>query len=50
VYKIAGAYTTYAFFEWALIVFDVMFDALAMVEFKALDLSILPAKSDEQRD
>ncbi|KAJ1943430.1 Protein cwh43, partial [Linderina pennispora] len=30
VHKIAGAYTTYAFFEWALIIFDVMFDSLAM--------------------
>ncbi|KAJ2451193.1 Protein cwh43 [Coemansia sp. RSA 2336] len=50
VHKIAGAYTTYAFFEWALIVFDVMFDSLAMVEFKALDLSVQPAKTDEQRD
>ncbi|KAJ1733801.1 Protein cwh43 [Coemansia biformis] len=50
VHRVAGAYTTYAFFEWALIVFDVMFDSLAMVEFKALDLAILPAKSDEQRD
>ncbi|KAJ2716425.1 Protein cwh43 [Coemansia spiralis] len=50
VHRIAGAYTTYAFFEWALIVLDVMFDSLAMTEFKALDFAILPAKSDEQRD
>ncbi|KAJ2616468.1 Protein cwh43 [Coemansia sp. RSA 1365] len=50
VHKIAGAYTTYAFFEWALIIFDIMFDSLAMVEFKGLDLSILPAKPDERRD
>ncbi|KAJ2009831.1 Protein cwh43 [Coemansia thaxteri] len=50
VHKIAGAYTTYAFFEWALIAFDVMFDSLAMVEFKALDLAVLPGKPDEQRE
>ncbi|KAJ1829125.1 Protein cwh43 [Coemansia sp. RSA 2599] len=49
VHRIAGAYTTYAFFEWALIVFDVMFDSLAMVEFQALDMSILPSKADELR-
>ncbi|KAJ2786113.1 Protein cwh43 [Coemansia javaensis] len=49
VHRIAGAYTTYAFFEWALILFDVMFDSLATTEFRALDLSIVPAKSDEQR-
>ncbi|KAI9504115.1 Protein cwh43 [Coemansia spiralis] len=50
VHRIAGAYTTYAFFEWALIIFDIMFDSLAMVEFKALDLAVLPAKSSELRD
>ncbi|KAJ2863419.1 Protein cwh43 [Coemansia aciculifera] len=50
VHRVAGAYTSYAFFEWALIVFDVMFDSLAMVEFKALDLAVLPGKPDEQRE
>ncbi|KAJ1891785.1 Protein cwh43 [Kickxella alabastrina] len=49
VHKVPGAYTTYAFFEWALIVFDVMFDSLAMVEFKALDLAIIPNKADGLR-
>ncbi|KAJ2707448.1 Protein cwh43 [Coemansia sp. IMI 203386] len=49
VHRVAGAYTTYAFFEWALIVFDVMFDSLAMVEFQALDMSILPSKAEELR-
>ncbi|KAJ2157704.1 Protein cwh43 [Coemansia sp. RSA 552] len=49
VHRVAGAYTTYAFFEWALILFDVLFDSLAAVEFTALDLSIIPAKSNEQR-
>ncbi|KAJ2784820.1 Protein cwh43 [Coemansia interrupta] len=50
VHRVAGAYTTYAFFEWALIIFDLMFDSLAMVEFQALDLAILPAKADELRN
>ncbi|KAJ1962840.1 Protein cwh43 [Dipsacomyces acuminosporus] len=48
VHKIAGAYTQYAFFEWALIIFDVLFDSLAMVEFKALELAVLPSKPDER--
>ncbi|KAJ2727166.1 Protein cwh43 [Coemansia sp. Benny D115] len=50
VHRVAGAYTTYAFFEWALILFDVLFDSLAMTEFKTLELAILPAKVDELRE
>ncbi|KAJ2062676.1 Protein cwh43 [Coemansia sp. S146] len=50
VHRVAGAHTNYALFEWALIVFDVMFDSLAMVEFKALDLAVLSSKPDEQRE
>lgn len=49
VHRIAGAYTTYAFFEWGLILFDVLFDSLAMTEFKSLDLAIIPGKLDEMR-
>ncbi|KAJ2862693.1 Protein cwh43 [Coemansia aciculifera] len=49
-HRVAGAYTSYAFFEWALIVFDVMFDPLAMVEFKALDFAVLSSKPDNLRE
>ncbi|KAJ2883394.1 Protein cwh43 [Coemansia aciculifera] len=49
-HRVAGAYTSYTFFEWALIVFDVMFDPLAMVEFKALDFAVLSSKPDNLRE
>ncbi|KIL67488.1 hypothetical protein M378DRAFT_185572 [Amanita muscaria Koide BX008] len=38
VHRIPGAYTRYAFFEWALIIFDVYFDSVAELEFKDAQL------------
>lgn len=38
---IAGAYTIYAFFEWALIVLDIAFDAGAMYDFEGLQLNVV---------
>ncbi|KAF5359583.1 hypothetical protein D9756_003165 [Leucocoprinus leucothites] len=40
VYRIPGAYTQYAFFEWGLICFDVLFDSIAEQEFAEADLKI----------
>lgn len=38
------AYTTYAFFEWALILFDVGFDAITALDFQTLEVSIRDVK------
>lgn len=44
VHRIAGAYTTYAFFEWSLIIFDVAFDAATFYDFQALELRVVDVK------
>ncbi|KAK9446917.1 Frag1/DRAM/Sfk1 family-domain-containing protein [Limtongia smithiae] len=38
---IAGAYTTYAFFEWSLIFFDVAYDSVTALDFKAFEIRIV---------
>lgn len=40
VHKVPGAYTIYAFFEWALILFDVGFDAVTALDFEGFELQI----------
>lgn len=40
----AIAYTTYAFFEWALILFDVGFDAITAIDFEAFELIVKDVK------
>ncbi|KAL9126532.1 MAG: hypothetical protein Q9217_004436 [Psora testacea] len=40
VHKVAGAYTTYAFFEWALILLDVGFDAVTVLDFEGFELIV----------
>ncbi|ODQ65352.1 integral plasma membrane protein [Nadsonia fulvescens var. elongata DSM 6958] len=40
VHRIAGAYTIYAFFEWSLIFYDVLFDAAAVFDFKRITITI----------
>lgn len=37
---ILPAYTTYAFFEWALILFDVAFDAVTALDFDTLEVTV----------
>lgn len=44
VHKIAGAYTIYAFFEWALVLFDVSFDAVTALDFENLELVVKDVK------
>ncbi|KAG2236080.1 Frag1/DRAM/Sfk1 family-domain-containing protein [Thamnidium elegans] len=41
VQKVPGAYTTYAFFEWSLILYDVAFDAVTAIEFQNFEFSII---------
>ncbi|PIL29869.1 hypothetical protein GSI_08076 [Ganoderma sinense ZZ0214-1] len=40
VHRIPGAYTHYSFFEWSLILLDVLYDSSAELEFQAADLKI----------
>ncbi|KAF3490962.1 calcofluor white hypersensitive protein [Arthroderma uncinatum] len=44
VHKVAGAYTTYAFFEWALILFDVGFDAVTALDFEGFEITVKDIK------
>lgn len=50
VHRIPGAYTSYAFFEWALIVLDLAFDAGTLYEFKNFELAIVSSGSLSQRE
>ncbi|KAF8622551.1 hypothetical protein AX15_006904 [Amanita polypyramis BW_CC] len=54
IHSVPGAYTYYAFFEWALIILDVLFDSVTEAEFKEAQLQIvlgthsqMPIMSDE---
>ena len=38
------AYTTYAFFEWSLILFDVAFDAVTALDFESFELVVKDVK------
>ncbi|KAF2263519.1 calcofluor white hypersensitive protein precursor [Lojkania enalia] len=40
VHRVAGAYTTYAFFEWSLVLLDVAFDAVTVVEFSNFEIVV----------
>ncbi|OSC99957.1 hypothetical protein PYCCODRAFT_1372193 [Trametes coccinea BRFM310] len=40
VHRVPGAYTHYSFFEWALIILDVLYDSSAELDLKAADLKI----------
>lgn len=42
------AYTTYAFFEWALILFDVGFDAITALDFEGFELQIRDVKGSSR--
>ena len=44
-----AAYTIYAFFEWALILFDVGFDAVTALDFEALELVVKDVKGVSRR-
>ncbi|RWA08210.1 hypothetical protein EKO27_g6884 [Xylaria grammica] len=40
VHRVAGAYTTYSFFEWSLILYDVAFDAVTALDFDTFEIII----------
>ncbi|KAI8065631.1 fgf receptor activating protein [Gongronella butleri] len=40
VHHIAGAYSMYAIFEWSLIVYDIGFDAVTMLDFQLLEIVV----------
>ncbi|EEH37499.1 calcofluor white hypersensitive protein [Paracoccidioides lutzii Pb01] len=44
VHKVPGAYTKYSFFEWALILFDVGFDAVTALDFGAFEIMVKDVK------
>ncbi|KAJ5240150.1 hypothetical protein N7468_004769 [Penicillium chermesinum] len=44
VHKVPGAYTRYAFFEWSLVLFDVGFDAITVLDFEGLELVVRDVK------
>ncbi|KAI2606778.1 Frag1/DRAM/Sfk1 family-domain-containing protein [Hypoxylon sp. NC1633] len=44
IHRVAGAYTTYAFFEWSLILFDVAFDAVTALDFESLEIVVKDGK------
>ncbi|KAI9723712.1 MAG: hypothetical protein M1812_001012 [Candelaria pacifica] len=50
VHRVAGAYTTYAFFEWALILFDVGFDAVTALDFEGFEFVIKDVKGVSRGD
>ncbi|KAL9080296.1 MAG: hypothetical protein Q9157_000883 [Trypethelium eluteriae] len=50
VHKVPGAYTTYAFFEWSLVLLDVAFDAVTAMDFKSLELVVRDVKGLSRGD
>lgn len=44
VHRVPGAYTSYAFFEWALVLFDVAYDSATALDFKALEIRLVDVK------
>lgn len=42
--KIPGAYSYYAYFEWGLIVFDLLFDAASVYDLSRLEIQIVEAR------
>ncbi|KAI1608642.1 Frag1/DRAM/Sfk1 family-domain-containing protein [Exophiala viscosa] len=50
VHKVAGAYTIYAFFEWALILFDVGFDAVTALDFETFEVVVKDVKGLSRGD
>ena len=38
--RLQSAYTRYSFFEWSLIIFDIMYDSVAELDFKHANLQV----------
>lgn len=50
VYKIPGAYTRYSFFEWGLILLDILYDSITGIDFERSKLQIMLGKSLDADD
>jgi hypothetical protein len=48
VHHTPGSYSYYAYCEWGLIVFDILFDAWSILDFKDLYLEIKPSNSNDE--
>ncbi|KAL2753233.1 hypothetical protein ACRALDRAFT_1065427 [Sodiomyces alcalophilus JCM 7366] len=48
VHRVPGAYTTYAFFEWALILFDVAFDTVSILDFDTFEVVVKDVKGSSK--
>ncbi|KAI1344358.1 Frag1/DRAM/Sfk1 family protein [Xylariaceae sp. FL0016] len=44
VHRVPGAYTTYSFFEWSLILYDVAFDAVTALDFETFEITVRDVK------
>jgi hypothetical protein len=44
VHRVPGAYTTYAFFEWSLVLLDVAFDAVTALDFDSFEVVVRDVK------
>ncbi|KAI3325566.1 Frag1/DRAM/Sfk1 family protein [Xylariaceae sp. AK1471] len=40
IHRVAGAYTTYSFFEWSLIFYDIAFDAVTALNFDSFEIVV----------
>ncbi|KAG1882105.1 Frag1/DRAM/Sfk1 family-domain-containing protein [Suillus subluteus] len=49
IYRIPGAYTRYSFFEWSLILLDVLFDSITELDFKTSNLQIVLGVSSDAK-
>lgn len=50
VYKIPGAYTRYSFFEWGLILLDILYDSITGIDFERSKLQIMLGRSLDADD
>jgi hypothetical protein len=44
VHRVAGAYSVYAYFEWALIILDIAFDSWSALDFSDLTINLIASK------
>ncbi|OUM52355.1 hypothetical protein BVG19_g1536 [[Candida] boidinii] len=47
VHRVKGAYSYYAYCEWSLIILDIGFDALSIIDFKDLSIELTPSTADD---
>ncbi|KAF9105486.1 hypothetical protein BGX27_009591 [Mortierella sp. AM989] len=50
VHRIPGAYTYYAFFEWSLIISDLAFDAVCLIDFKTFEFRIVDVGASSKHE